>query len=323
MDWFFILVSILYTIILYGVGPLLFALLRKKPVTKGQVKGFSILYSFSAWFCSNLFWALYAGDPVSSGGAALLWGWIFYKLLKNHLDKTSRLTGSMSAIPASRYQAQEKKMGKFVVDTETGEVIKEDRPRPEEMPSTTNSNREPADDTESVLQEEPPVVQFPQPAESVIPNAPENRWYKIAIAALSAACVILAIFAFLLGYSANSMKADYQQLSENVEALTAENAALQETVSKLESKNERAQKKISNLMEERNTLSERLSSANARIDEMREPFFFLLNRIGFIVDGSRYYHNYDCSVFQAADTYWAHNVEYCEYLGYSKCPNCW
>lgn len=46
------------------------------------------------------------------------------------------------------------------------------------------------------------------------------------------------------------------------------------------------------------------------------------NHIGFIVEGSSYYHSYDCSIFEEADTYWAHNLEYCKYLGYSRCPYC-
>ena len=50
---------------------------------------------------------------------------------------------------------------------------------------------------------------------------------------------------------------------------------------------------------------------------------FLRYFIGFIVNGSNYYHSYNCDVFQQADIYWAHNVEYCESIGYSACPDCW
>lgn len=50
---------------------------------------------------------------------------------------------------------------------------------------------------------------------------------------------------------------------------------------------------------------------------------FLYNNIGFIVNGSSYYHNYECPVFQAASEYWAHNIEYCQSIGYGACPVCW
>lgn len=61
--------------------------------------------------------------------------------------------------------------------------------------------------------------------------------------------------------------------------------------------------------------------------ESRNTYFneyMVLNyRIGFIVDGSAYYHRYSCPVYRAADEYTAHNIEYCRYLGYSACPVCW
>ena len=61
--------------------------------------------------------------------------------------------------------------------------------------------------------------------------------------------------------------------------------------------------------------------------ESRNTYFneyMVLNyRIGFIVDGSAYYHRYSCPVYRAADECTAHNIEYCRYLGYSACPVCW
>lgn len=68
------------------------------------------------------------------------------------------------------------------------------------------------------------------------------------------------------------------------------------------------------------------SELNAQLEDAANYFYdaiFLYTRIGFIVNGSKYYHNYECSVFQSADEFWAHNIEYCEHLGYSKCPICW
>lgn len=309
-----IAVSVVYTIILYGVGPLVFAILRKKPVTKRKVKWFSVLYSFSAWLCSNLFWALYAGDSVSSGGAALLWGWIFYKLLKRHLSKTNRLTEAIPAIPASRCQTQESEMGKFVVDSETGEVTREEPIKPKQ--SNTISVGEHVGGTGSVRLAEPPVVQSVSTQE---PDTPKNRVYKTAVISLSAVCAVLAIFVFLLGYSANSTRAEHQQLVESVEALTAENAALQETVSELESQNKKAQEKITSLEAENANLERDLESSRITGTDM----FSSLYHIGFIVNGSPYYHLFTCDVYTSADTYWAHNIEYCEYLGYSRCPDCW
>lgn len=64
-------------------------------------------------------------------------------------------------------------------------------------------------------------------------------------------------------------------------------------------------------------------SRNDNMDEHLGAAIFLYNSIGFIVDGSSYYHEYNCPVFQAADEYWAHNIEYCQSLGFTPCPICW
>ena len=73
-----------------------------------------------------------------------------------------------------------------------------------------------------------------------------------------------------------------------------------------------------------------LNTALARANIQKEGLYdhldaalFLYNNIGFIVNGSSYYHNYECPVFQAASEYWAHNIEYCQSIGYGACPVCW
>lgn len=94
--------------------------------------------------------------------------------------------------------------------------------------------------------------------------------------------------------------------------LAAENAELRSRVSTLSTEKTQLQEKANDLEARNEDLSGYLHDA-----------IFLYNNIGFIVEGSNRYHNYDCPVFQGADEYWAHNIEYCEYLGYSKCGNCW
>lgn len=73
-----------------------------------------------------------------------------------------------------------------------------------------------------------------------------------------------------------------------------------------------------------------LNTELARVKAQKEGLYdhldaaiFLYNNIGFIVSGSSYYHNYECPVFQAASEYWAHNIEYCQSIGYGACPVCW
>lgn len=84
------------------------------------------------------------------------------------------------------------------------------------------------------------------------------------------------------------------------------------------------------VLEEYRTKVGDLNTELARVKAQKEGLYdhldaalFLYNNIGFIVNGSSYYHNYECPVFQAASEYWAHNIEYCQSIGYGACPVCW
>lgn len=83
-----------------------------------------------------------------------------------------------------------------------------------------------------------------------------------------------------------------------------------------------AESEASSYSQRADSMRERYLEEKARADEAQEKANFLSSRIGMIVEGSPYYHSYSCEVFQNADAFWAHNVEYCRSLGYTKCPQC-
>lgn len=122
---------------------------------------------------------------------------------------------------------------------------------------------------------------------------------------LCIAAALLVVCTCILGYRVSVLTAARDDLA-------AENAELRSRVSTLSTEKTQLQEKVNGLEARNEDLSGYLHDA-----------IFLYNNIGFIVEGSNRYHNYDCPVFQGADEYWAHNIEYCEYLGYSKCGNCW
>lgn len=122
---------------------------------------------------------------------------------------------------------------------------------------------------------------------------------------LCIAAALLVVCTCILGYRVSVLTAARDDLA-------AENAELRSRVSALSTEKTQLQEKVNDLKARNEDLSGYLHDAT-----------FLYNNIGFIVEGSNRYHNYDCPVFQGADEYWAHNIEYCEYLGYSKCGNCW
>lgn len=122
---------------------------------------------------------------------------------------------------------------------------------------------------------------------------------------LCIAAALLVVCTCILGYRVSVLTAARDDLA-------AENVELRSRVSALSTEKTQLQEKVNDLEARNEDLSGYLHDAT-----------FLYNNIGFIVEGSNRYHNYDCPVFQGADEYWAHNIEYCEYLGYSKCGNCW
>ena len=122
---------------------------------------------------------------------------------------------------------------------------------------------------------------------------------------LCIAAALLVVCTCILGYRASVLTAARDDLA-------AENAELRSRASALSTEKTQLQEKVNDLEARNEDLSGYLHDVT-----------FLYNNIGFIVEGSNRYHNYDCPVFQGADEYWAHNIEYCEYLGYSKCGNCW
>lgn len=100
-------------------------------------------------------------------------------------------------------------------------------------------------------------------------------------------------------------------------------------ISELQGKNEQLKQDYDRICEERDELQEKVTELNIEIETLSGEnsmqmlrLHLLLNNVGYIVSGSDYYHAYDCDIFRNSDTYWAHNTEYCEYLGYSACPAC-
>lgn len=84
------------------------------------------------------------------------------------------------------------------------------------------------------------------------------------------------------------------------------------------------------LRSENRTLGQKNSDLTTQNRDLRTKYRNLYNdietyadHIGFIVDKyPNTYHRYDCFKLRNS-SYEAHNVNYCEWLGYSPCPDCW
>lgn len=276
MIWIEFAVSALVTAATYGAGPMLLALLRKKPLRVRYLRIFSAVYTIAVWAVWQFL--TYDGNAVRTM-PALLWGYVFYRLARSVLEKKP-----VPAIPKGRWYTCPK----------CGQLVPEGKPC----------------DCES-LSPQPgkklcgtPFIQAGQTPPGVETEQPKPG-KRSPVVPLCIAAALLVVCICILGYRVSVLTAARDDL-------TAENAELHSRVSTLSTEKTQLQEKVNDLEARNEDLSGYLHDAT-----------FLYNNIGFIVEGSNRYHNYDCPVFQGADEYWAHNIEYCEYLGYSKCGNCW
>lgn len=84
MIWIEFAVSALVTAATYGAGPMLLALLRKKPLRVRYLRVFSIVYTVAVWAVWQLL--TYDGGSVRTI-PAMLWGYVFYRLARGILEK--------------------------------------------------------------------------------------------------------------------------------------------------------------------------------------------------------------------------------------------
>lgn len=276
MIWIEFAVSALVTAATYGAGPMLLALLRKKPLRVRYLRIFSAVYTIAVWAVWQFL--TYDGNAVRTM-PALLWGYVFYRLARSVLEKKP-----VPAIPKERWYTCPK----------CGQLVPEGKPC--DCESLSPKPGEKLCGTPFIQAgQTPPGVETEQPK-------PGKR---SPVVPLCIAAALLVVCTCILGYRVSVLTAARDDLA-------AENAELRSRVSTLSTEKTQLQEKANGLEARNEDLSGYLHDA-----------IFLYNNIGFIVEGSNRYHNYDCPVFQGADEYWAHNIEYCEYLGYSKCGNCW
>ncbi len=213
----------------------------------------------------------------------------------------------ITAIPQQQYAQQEAQMKQFVVDDATGEVISEP-PAKEPTPITLEYHPD--------FQLQGPPKDPKPPAE---PPAPTQKPVGKSYAPL---CIILGIL--LAASFAGNVVQSYMSVNK-LEEMTFMQDKLQAEVNSLRNR-------VSSLRKEKDQLNEQLSNMqygsdiqDEIIDRISPEAFAMETYIGFIYDGSKYCHAYDCPQFpfEDCDEFTAHNVEYCEWLGYPKHSGCW
>ena len=293
------LADFLVTVIAYGLGPILLLEFHKGPISPKKLKWFHIIYTIIVSFTFNIIMSLLGLRQVGSFTPAIIWGTVFYRINKKNFDQRAK------AIPSDTYTQQEAQMKQFVVDDATGEVISE----PEE-PKPVTLEYHPDFQLQGPPAKPKPPVESPAP-----PQKPAGKSY-------APLCIVLGIL--LAASLAGNMAQSYMSANK-LEEMTSRQDKLQAEVNSL-------QNRVSSLREEKDQLSEQLSNAqysfnvqDEMVDMLAPKAFALDTYIGFIYDGSKYCHSYDCPQFpfEDYDEFTAHNVEYCEWLGYPKHSGCW
>ena len=294
-------ISLALTALVYGIGPLLLLAFHQSTISPKKLKWFHIIYTIVVSLAFNVL-ATMLGYRCNFT-PALIWGTIFYRINKKKFAQREK------AIPSETYAQQEAQMKQFVVDDATGEVISEP----------------PAEDPKPITLEYHPDFQLQGPPEDPkLPAESPDLTQKPAGKSYAPLCIILGIL--LAASFAGNVVQSYMSVNK-LEEMTSMQDKLQAEVNSLRSR-------VSSLRKEKDQLNEQLSNVqygsdiqDGIIDQIAPEAFAMETYIGFIYDGSQYCHSYNCPNFPFDDCadngFYAHNVEYCEWLGYPKHSGCW
>lgn len=230
-------------------------------------------------------------------------GWLIWMVpMYIYFEKRRALfTPPIAAVPPETYAQQEAQMKQFVVDDATGEVI----------------SGPPAEEPKPVVLSYAPDFKLSGPPQPVVEPAPQDppappsapkknsALYGVLIAICIASLAGNMVQGYLSVHKAQAHKDELAELQEEVRKQKGLVTGLKEACSDFR----------------KNVQS--LESKNREYRSYYDEHVFFNSNIGMIVNGSRYYHKYNCPIFEDADEYWAHNIEYCKYLGYSECPVCY
>lgn len=110
-------ISLFFTALVYGIGPVILLLLHKSPIDYKKLKWFHIAYTVIISSAFNIFSSL-SGYGMNFT-PAIIWGLIFYRINKTQFEKRQAPPTSIVRVDDAG-QAKE-----FVVDGSTGEVLSE------------------------------------------------------------------------------------------------------------------------------------------------------------------------------------------------------
>ena len=237
-------------------------------------------------------------------------GWLIWMIpMYIYFEKRRALfTPPITAIPSDTYTQQEAQMKHFAVDESTGEVISE---TPVEEPKPVVLTYAP-----DFKLSGPPKLVVDEPVPSEPPTKPKpSKRNAVLFVVLAVLCVASLAGNAVQGYIGITQKSESLSMESEMQE---EIDSLNKKIASLNAENNRINKKLSDALDDSGTRLEMLET-------LAPEAFAMETYIGFIYDGSKYCHSYNCAQFpfEDCDEFTAHNVEYCEWLGYPKHASCW
>ncbi len=163
-----------------------------------------------------------------------------------------------------------------------------------------------------------PVIAVSQPSTSQnfnhnSPTAPSRHSIRNSKSIIILLIILLLLSGSLNLYQISINKNNRAELAESLQSISA----LQKEIS-------RQEQIVSNQKIKYKDLEDKYNSLQDSNEKTLYPLIKLSFSAYYILDNdTEYYHFYNCPLVQSYDgTYWVHNPEYCEFLGYSPCPLC-
>ena len=308
-------IGIVFTFLLYCSIPLIVANTRKKPISIGRLK-WKCAFLIAVVFLSFSALMFISGDETYSPNAtpAFFWGYVAYRLMKKRLHKRGLLVTPEDPVlePVPPVEAVDYSS---TLSEYTFIIPGEKKSAPQE-PSANTAPTQPqvvgvqANIRGPIVAPVPATDTAPSKAEPVPQVAVPNKHTGLKVFSVVITCLFVAALGFAVQSQVALQNANAQvlQLEEEVNHLEYEAGVLRKNLENANATNSSLQKKA----------EDTLNSASKWLDA-----YVAIRKIGYIYDGYKNYHQLGCSRIGNYEQYWAHNIEYCEYLGYDPCPACW
>ena len=324
-----LLLSLVITIVAYGAFPFIFSKVRKNPITKKKYR--SLCYGINA---AVMFLFIVINGEASSGGAYVLWTWIFSDYGIKTLSRRGIITDGeylkddpnrITECKSCGYQNKDyfdacPKCGKYAKQYV---YLNENSPADENQPENASSfpdldidKMTPQEAAEYLVAEQlgeqytpqkntKPVKtqknKFCSQCGSLIDNETKKctgcgkQYFKgIKFTARSLAVTLLAIGLSLSVILNVVQLANMTDLNNNIEYWKNKADKLEDNVSDLRSD----------------------------LLENKELVTFIDEFVVFVEDdGTDYYHKYECYKFKG-NYFWAYNIDAAKEHGYTACPSC-